>query len=226
MAIIVIRTIIIYTALLLSLRLMGKRQLGELEISELAVAVLIADVASVPLQDVGIPLLNGLLPLLLLLCSELLITGIAWKSVWFRYLLYGRPSVLIRNGQIQQKEMRRNRFTLDELYEELRRQSITDIRTVELAVLETSGELSVVLYPRNQTVTAGQLGIACPERAAATLLVNNGRIIEENLRVIGRDSAWLCHLFRQYGIENAKQVYVLSITDADNVYYARREDSQ
>lgn len=224
MAIIVIRTIIIYTALLLSLRLMGKRQLGELEISELAVAVLIADVASVPLQDVGIPLLNGLLPLLVLLCGEILITGLAWKSVRLRYLLYGRPSVLIRNGQIQQKEMRRNRFTLDELYEELRRQSITDIRTVEQAELETSGELSVVLYPRHQPVTAGQLGIACPEHAAAALLVNDGRIIEENLRAIGRDSAWLSQLFKQCGIESAKQIYVLSVTDTDSVYYARQED--
>ena len=223
MAIIIIRTLIIYLTLLLSLRLMGKRQLGELEISELAVAVLIADVASVPLQDIGIPLLNGLIPVVLLLCCEILITGLTWKSVRIRYLLYGKPSVLIRNGQIMQAEMKKNRFTLDELYEELRRQSITDIRTVEQAILETSGELTVVLYPESQSATAGQLGISCPESATSTLLINEGRIIEENLKAIGKDAAWLGQLLRQCKIESPRQIYVLSVTNTDTVYYAKQE---
>ena len=223
MAIIIIRTLIIYLTLLLSLRLMGKRQLGELEISELAVAVLIADVASVPLQDIGIPLLNGLIPVVLLLCCEILITGLTWKSVRIRYLLYGKPSVLISRGQIMQAEMKKNRFTLDELYEELRRQSITDIRTVEQAILETSGELTVVLYPESQSATAGQLGISCPESATSTLLINEGRIIEENLKAIGKDAAWLGQLLKQCKIESPRQIYVLSVTNTDTVYYAKQE---
>ena len=120
MTIILIRTVIVFFSITIALRLMGKRQLGELELSELVVAILISDLAANPLQDIGIPLLNGLLPIVVLLCCELLISGFIVKSATFRSLVCGRPSILVENGQISESEMRRNRFTLDELAEELR----------------------------------------------------------------------------------------------------------
>lgn len=115
MAIIFIRTVILYFAILISMRVMGKRQLGELEISEFIVAALIADLAATPLQDIGIPLLNGLLPILIMFCLEIIIAGLNMKSIKLRKLTYGKPEIIIRNGRIDRDSMLRNRFTVDEL---------------------------------------------------------------------------------------------------------------
>ena len=129
MAIIFIRTVILYFAILISMRLMGKRQLGELEISEFIVAALIADLAATPLQDIGIPLLNGLLPILIMFCLEIIIAGLNMKSIKLRKLTYGKPEIIIRNGRIDRGSMLRNRFTVDELMQELRDKPLTQIGT-------------------------------------------------------------------------------------------------
>ena len=218
MAIIIIRTLIIYTALMLSMRILGKRQMGELEISELVVAVVIADIAVVPLQDIGIPLINGIVPIIILLCCEILITGLATKSVRFRLLLFGRPSILIENGVINQKEMKKNRFTIDELYEELRQQSITDITKVERAILETNGIMNVILLPKEQPPTCRQLGIRCPDESCPIILINEGRIMEDNLRKSGKDLQWLKQYLRKNHIRSAADVYLLSC-DKNGKYY-------
>ncbi len=133
MAIILIRTLIIFLALIVAMRLMGKRQLGELELSELVVAVLIADIASIPLQNPSLPLSYGLIPLLVLFCCELIFSGLTYKSIHLRKLLYGRPNFIIERGRIAQQAMHRNRFTLDELTQELRNQGILDIASVPTA---------------------------------------------------------------------------------------------
>ena len=152
MAIIFIRTLIIYFALVLIMRLLGKRQLGEMELSEFVVAALIADLASHPLQDIGIPMINGLVPIVTLFCCEVLISGLAMKNIRLRALLFGKPSMLVEKGKIRQKEMKKNRFTTDELMEELRNQGYLDIGSVEYAVLETDGRLSVIPYPAEAPV--------------------------------------------------------------------------
>ena len=196
MAILIARTLIIYATLILSMRILGKRQMGELEISELVVAVVIADIAVVPLQDIGIPLINGIVPVIVLLCCEIIITGVAAKNLRFRLLLFGCPSILIENGIINQKEMKQNRFTIDELYEELRQQSITDITKVEKAILETNGVLNVILRPEEQPASCKQLGIRCPAECSPIILINEGRILEENLRKSGKDLKWLNRYLR------------------------------
>ena len=140
MAIIIIRTLIIYAALLAAMRLLGKRQLGEMELSEFVVAALIADLAAHPLQDLGIPMINGLVPILTLFCCEVAISRAALKSAKLRALLYGKPSMLIKKGVIDQREMAKNSFTTDELMQELRNQGCLDISRVEYAVLETDAK--------------------------------------------------------------------------------------
>jgi len=224
MAIIIARTFIIYTALMLSMRILGKRQMGELEISELVVAVVIADIAVIPLQDIGIPLINGIVPIIILLCCEILITGAATKSVRLRLLLFGRPSVLIENGVINQREMKKNRFTIDELYEELRQQSITDIAKVERAILETNGILNVILLPREQPPTCKQLGIRCPDESSPTILINEGRVLEENLHKTGKNLQWLHNYLRSKHIRSAADVYLLSCDKTGKYYLSLWED--
>jgi uncharacterized membrane protein YcaP (DUF421 family) len=147
MATALIRTILLYLILMVGLRAMGKRQIGELEPIELVLTLLISDLASVPMQDFGIPLLNGVVPILTLLSLSMLLSWASMHSIRFRRLICGNPTTLIKDGILQQQAMRRNRFTLDELIEELRAQGVTDLKSVKYAVLETNGQLSVLLYP-------------------------------------------------------------------------------
>ena len=146
MAIVLVRTLVIYFALLITMRLLGKRQLGEMELSEFVLAALIADLAAHPLQDIGIPLINGLVPILTLFCCEVLISGATLKSVHLRSLFFGKPSVLILRGKVKQRELNKNRFSLDELMQELRNQGVLDISKIEYGILETDGRLNVILY--------------------------------------------------------------------------------
>ncbi len=223
MAIVFLRTVVIFVVVVLSMRLMGKRQLGELELSELVVSVLIADIAANPLQDIGIPLLNGLIPVVTLLCCEMLVSFFIVRSVRFRALLCGKPSMLIVRGVVDQREMRRNRFTLDELTEELRNQGVTDIASIEYAILETDGRLNTILFPAQQPVTAEQMGIETPQGGYPTILINDGRLLSENLRLLGLDEKWLKKELRQRGAKSASEVYLLTRDAAGGVYYEAKE---
>ena len=223
MAIILIRTLIIFTALVLAMRLLGKRQLGEMELSELVVAVLVADIAVNPLQDTDMPLIYGLVPLLVLFCCEIIISGLTLKSIRLRQLLYGKPSLLIEKGKIAQHEMTKNRFTLDELTQELRNQGILDIASVEYAVLETNGQLNIILAPAQQPVTAEQMHIGVEDTGYFSILINNGRILRDNLRRMGRDERWLQKQVQQRGAQCIEDVYLLMMNDAGQIYFAAKE---
>ena len=209
MTIVIIRTLIVYFALVLFMRLMGKRQLSELELPELAVAVLIADLGTHPLQDIGIPLMNGLLPMIVLFCCEVLISGAAMKSPKLRSLLFGRPSFLIMDGKIVQREMRRCRFTPDELAEQLRSNGISDISQVQYAILETDGELNAILYPQYRTATAADLGLSPESGGYPVIVINDGRILSDNLKYLGRNENWLRHELKRWGLGSAQDVYLL-----------------
>ena len=132
MVIAFLRTIILYLFIIVGIRLMGKRQVGELEPSELVLALLIADLAAVPMQDFGIPLLTGIIPILTLLCLTMALSVLTMKSVRFRAVLCGRPSIIVENGKLHQREMQKNRFTVDELMEELRMKGITDLNSIKI----------------------------------------------------------------------------------------------
>ncbi len=223
MAVIFLRTIIVFVVVVISMRMMGKRQLGELELSELVVSVLIADMAANPLQDIGIPLLNGLVPVVTLLCCEMLVSFGILRSVRFRALLCGKPSMLIVRGAVDQREMRRNRFTLDELAEELRNQGVTDISRIQYAILETDGRLNTILFPAEQPVTAAQMGLPVEDVGYPTMLINDGKLLPENLKRQGLDENWLKKELRRRGAKSAREVYLLTRNDAGQIYYAAME---
>ena len=223
MAIIMIRTVIVYFSLLLTMRLLGKRQLGEMELSEFVLAALIADLASLPLQDLGIPMINGLVPILTLFCCELLIAGACMKNIRLRTAFYGKPSLLIIRGRISQKEMHRNRFTPDELMQELRNQGFLDISTVQYAILETDGTLNVIPFPNRCPVTAEQLGIDAGDTAYPYIVISNGRVLEANLKHIGRDLNWLKGRLKSQGIKDAGDVFLMTADQTDHVYLAKKE---
>ena len=186
MATALIRTILLYLILMVGLRAMGKRQIGELEPIELVLTLLISDLASVPMQDFGIPLLNGVVPILTLLSLSMLLSWASMHSIRFRRLICGNPTTLIKDGILQQQAMRRNRFTLDELIEELRAQGVTDLKSVKYAVLETNGQLSVLLYPEFQPATPHQLGKAGDGGQWCFQLVGNicGKLLPQSVPLL------------------------------------------
>ena len=223
MAIVIVRTLITYFTLLIVMRLLGKRQLGEMELSEFVVAALIADMAAHPLQDIGIPMINGLVPVFTLFCCEMIIAGLSMKSVKLRTLLYGKPSMLIIRGEIKQSAMRANRFTADELMQELRNQNIYDISGIEYAILETDGQLNVMPFPAEKPVTASQLGIDASDKGYPTIVINNGRILSENLRILGLDENWLRKELKRNGKGAPETIYLMTVNREKQSYIAEME---
>ncbi len=212
------RTVILYVLLIVGIRAMGKRQIGELEPVELVLTLLISDLAAVPMQDFGIPLLNGVVPIVTLLSLSMLLSFFSMRSVRFHRLVCGNPTVLVENGAIRQDALRRNRFTLDELLDELRTQGVTDLTTVKYAVLETNGRLSVLLYPDEAPATPRQLGRAVKDDVfLPTVLVNDGRTLRGALADRGLDEAWLVRTLRAHGFRSAREVLLLTVDGAGKV---------
>ena len=166
-----VRTVILYVLITAGLRLLGKRQIAQLEPVELVLTMMISDLATVPMQDFGIPLLSGVIPILTLLSLSMLLSQLSLRSLRFRELVCGSPTVLIRNGQVQQAAMAKNRYTLDELLEELRQQGITSVADVKYAVLENSGQLSVLPVAAQQPPTAAQLGMEVTDDVTLPLVL-------------------------------------------------------
>ena len=222
MAVSFLRTVIIFTLLLVSMRVMGKRQLGELEPFELVVAVLISNLASQPLGDIGIPLLYGVVPVLTLIACQLLISSVAVKSIRFRRILCGRPSILISGGEISEEEMKRSGLSPEELFAQLRRSGISDIRTVKDAVLETDGTLSIITYEKDSPATPSDLGLNVEEPGLPITVISDGRTIKENLKRRGLNEKWLEKQLRANGIKRAKDVYIMTVDEKNTVYLTKK----
>ena len=218
------RTLILYFLIMLGLRLMGKRQIAELEPSELVLTMMISDLAAVPMQDFGIPLLAGIIPILTLMALSLLLSHLFLQNLKFRELVCGTPSILIRNGQLQQETMRKNRYTLDELLEELRGQGYLKIQDVKYAVLENSGQLSVFPWPAQQPPTAAQLNLEQEDDTTLpVILINDGRILEKNLCSCGRDLNWLQKALSAERISSPHQVFLFTLDEQGNTYCVKKE---
>lgn len=219
-----LRTVILYFILMIGLRLMGKRQIGELEPSELVLTLIISDLAAVPMQDFGIPLVNGLFPIATLLCLSMLLSFFSLKSIRFRALVCGRPTVIIREGKVLQQNMARNRFTVDELLEQLRSQGYSDLSAVKYAVLETSGQVSVLPYTKDSPATPKVLGLDVQDDVTLpVLLINDGHVMSENLSASGHDGAWLDKQLKQRRLTSPRQVFFMTVDEAGGITCVAKE---
>ena len=221
--IILFNSVVIYAALMAFMRLLGKRTLGELEPSELVVTILISDVAATPICDPEKPVWYGLAPVAMLFALEFAVSVLMSKSVRFRSLLAGKPSLLMVHGKIDQTQMRRNRFTPDELAEALRSQGALDLNEVEYAILETNGQLNVVLTPQNRPVTAGQMNLDPEDAGYPLIVINEGRVLGENLKILGKDEKWLEKHLRSQKLSSPKDVYLMTVDMAGGVFLSPRE---
>lgn len=185
------RAIILYLVVLIVMRFMGKREIGQLQPFELAISIMIADLASIPMTEIGIPLFNGIVPILGLLVMHLIISVINLKSLKAREIICGKPSILIYRGKINEKELKKERFTINELEERLRGNNVTNLGDVEYAILETSGQVTVILKPEKRNVIPEDFNILPEYEGIPYDLVVDGKVMNKNLKIIGKDYNWL-----------------------------------
>lgn len=222
----VIRTVILYLLIIVGIRLMGKRQIGQLEPSELVLSLLIADLAAVPMQDFGIPLIMGIIPILTLLCLSTILSVLTVKSIRFRALLCSRPSIVIQDGKILTREMVKNRFTVDELMEELRVAGVTDLSSVKYAVLETTGRISVVPKAEDRPVTIRDLDLTAEDAGMPVIVISDGRVLSKNLKIRNLSIDWLHAELLKRGVGDIRQVFLMTVDEVGGVYFAEKEGTQ
>ena len=200
MLIIFIRSIFLYIIVLVVMRLMGKREIGQLQPFELAISIMIADLASTPMADTGIPITNGIIPILALLVMHLVISILNMKSMKARQILCGKPSILIYRGRIDEKMLKKERFTINELEERLRGNNIVNIGDVEYAILETSGQITVIQKPNKRNTIPEDFGIQPEYEGTPYDLVVDGKVMYENLKILEKDYNWLKKQVNKFGI--------------------------
>ena len=218
------RTVILYLVLILAVRLMGKRQIGQMEASEFVVAMLVADLASIPMQDGSIPLLSGVVPILTVLGLELVFSFLIMKSVVIRKLFCGKPVVLIDNGKILLDNLRRTRVTLDELMGHLRLKDVLDLNSVQFAILETGGSISVFPYPESKPATAADAGVKPSKQSLPVTIIEDGHLFQEDLRRIGKDTHWLRKTLSKYRARQ-ETTLLLSVDAEENVIWIERKNA-
>ena len=212
-----LRSIVLYIIVLIVMRLMGKREIGQLQPFELAISIMIADLASTPMADAGIPISNGIIPILALLVMHLIISMLNIKSIRAREILCGKPSILIYRGRIDEKMLRKERFTINELEERLRGNNVVNIGDVEYAILETSGQITVIQKPEKKTPTVEDLGINIEYEGLAYDLVIDGKVMYDNLKILKKDYDWLKKQVEKFGIK-PEQALIATIDGKGNFF--------
>ena len=216
-----VRTIILYISVMVAIRIMGKRQIGELQPSELVITIMLGDLASVPMQETSIPILNGIVPIITLVFLEVMLSYLSLKSKRVRQFISGVPSVIIQDGRINTKELKKLRFNIDDLLEELREKDIVNIGDVQIALLDTNGAFCVVPKAAKRPVTPEDLNISPKEDELPYTVISDGKIIKENLIKLGREEKWL---EKKVGEKNmsVKDVIYAGLTNGGRLEIMRR----
>ena len=211
------RAIVLYIIVLIVMRMMGKREIGQLQPFELAISIMIADLATIPMADTGIPITNGIIPILGLLVMHILISFINIKSLKAREIICGKPSILIYRGKIQEDSLKKERFTINELQERLRSQNIVNLGDVEYAILETSGQVTVIEKPNKRHTIPEDFNIMPEYEGIPYDLVIDGKIMYKNLESINRDYSWLKKQINKFGI-NPEEALVVTMDGKGQIF--------
>ena len=216
------RAIILYIIVLIVMRLMGKREIGELQPFELAISIMIADLASIPMTETGIPISNGIVPILGLLVMHLLISMINLKSNRAREIICGKPRILVYRGKIDEIALKKERFSINELQEKLRSKDIMNLGDVEFAILETSGEITVVQKPNKRNTIPEDFGIMPEYEGISYDLIVDGKTMTDNLQKIGKNMEWLRKQVEKFGIK-PEEVFIATIDGKGQFFCQKRE---
>ena len=217
------RSILIYIFVLVDMRLMGKREIGQLQPFELAIAIMIADLASIPMTDPGIPISNGIISILGLLVMHLIISIINMKSMKAREIICGRPTILIYRGKIDEKALKRERFTINELEERLRGNNVTSLGDVEYAILETSGQVTVIQKPEKRNTIPEDFNIVPEYEGIPYDLVIDGKIMYDNLKALGKNREWLKKQVEKFKIK-PEEALVVTYDGKGQIFCQKKEN--
>lgn len=221
MLLIFIRTLVLYGIILIVMRIMGKREIGQMQPFEFTIAIMISDLATMPMEDSGIPISNGIIPILGLLVAHLMISYVNMKSIKSREILCGKPSILIYRGKIDEAILLKERFTINELQERLRGKDVTNIADVEYAILETSGQVNVILKPEKQNVTIEDMNLTKEYQGISYDLVIDGVVMQDNLNKINKNYKWLEKEVRKFGYK-PEDALIVTIDANDNIFFQEK----
>ena len=218
---VIYRTAIFYAALIVVIRLMGKRQVGQMEPSEFVVTMLLANLASIPMEDLERPVWHGLAAMGLVLLAERTVSWICLKSIRLRRLFCGKPVILIDNGTLLHGNLRRTRVNLDELTGHLRELGILEVEHVQFAILETNGAITAFPYPQYKPAEARDAGVRASEQELPYTIISDGKLLSDNLRLVGKDGQWLDHFLLSKGLTQG-DVVLLTLTKSGKTALIRR----
>ena len=216
------RSIVLYIIVLIVMRLMGKREIGQLQPFELAISIMIADLASIPMTEIGIPIFNGIIPILGLLVMHLIISVINLKSLKAREIICGKPSILIYRGKIDEKALKKERFTINELEERLRGNNVVNLGDVEYAILETSGQVTVIQKPEKRNTIPEDFNIIPEYEGIPYDLVVDGKVMNKNLKLVGKNYNWLKKQVEKFGIK-PEEALVVTIDGKGQIFCQKKE---
>ena len=222
MATIFLKTIIIYVIVLSAVRLMGKREIGQLQPFELVTLLIIADVASVPMQEVGMPLLHGVIPVFGLLTVEIIMSYLNIRFSFFHKLISGKPAVLVAKGKIVEKNLAKQRYSIDDLVEQMRVAGYPDINDIDYAILETSGEISVIPKLQKNPVTLEDLNIKKDYTGYPRIIIMDGLLYDSNLKALGYENNWLEKKLKDNNVR-VKDVLLLMVDESGNIFCQSKE---
>jgi uncharacterized membrane protein YcaP (DUF421 family) len=226
MLIVVARTVILYAEILIVMRIMGKRQLGQLQPFELVITILISELAAVPMQDTGVPLINGIIPILILMVAQVILSYTTLKSEKARGIICGKPSILIESGKIMERQLAQLHYNINDLLEQLRVKGYPDVKDVEFAILETEGQLSVIPKSAKRPVTPEDLSIPVKQDELPITLIIDGELIHDNLVIAKMNENELRNRLGDYNITDYKQVLFAGLDASRNFYFQERQDYQ
>ena len=217
------RTLLLYIVLVLTVRLMGKRQIGEMEPSEFVVTMLIANLATIPMQDTAIPLFSGLVPILVILGIELILAVLSMRCIRVRNFFCGKPVILMEKGKILEENLRKTRINLDELTMHLREKDIFDLTEVKYAILETNGQLSTLLYAKDRPASAKDAGIKASETELPVTLISDGNLMRENMQIAKRDEMWIKKELKKRNCA-LSEVLLMTVDRTGKIYFVKKRE--
>jgi uncharacterized membrane protein YcaP (DUF421 family) len=224
MIIVIMRSVILYFVVLIVMRIMGKRQIGQLQPFELVITIIISELAAVPMQNTGIPLLYGIVPILILMTAQIMLSFISLKSVKARAFICGRPSILIEDGKIMEKELSKLYFNINDLLEQLRVKGYPDIKDVEFAILETEGQLSVVPKSLKRPATPQDFNLSVDQEKLPITLIIDGEVIKQNLIIAKISETDLKNVLDKNGVLSYKQVLFAGLDSTGKFFYQKKQN--
>lgn len=219
MLVVFVRALVLYIIVVVVMRVMGKRQIGQLQPFELAIAIMISELAAVPMQNTGIPLINGIIPILTLLVAQLLMSFLSIKSIRARSIICGKPRILIENGKIVESALRKELYTLNDLLEQLRISNYPSVSGVEYAILETNGQLSIIPKSQNRPLTPEDMQIKTKYEGLPIDVIIDGRVLSENLKIAGKTRRWLLDELAKRQHDSPADIFYACVTSKGGILY-------